>query len=101
MLKTLSIALLAGLVLAGCASTDVGAGAVLGCTGYNIAMPVLTERNRANKLSVTQRKVVTQVRQSIGAGICEKDAPPEMEGLVREMVDAGVKQLNAVIRATN
>ena len=84
-------------LLAGCTATDIGTGAVLGCTGYNIAMPVLTERNRANKLSVSQRKVVTQVRQSIGSGICEKAAPPEMETLVREMVDAGVKQLNQVL----
>lgn len=85
--------------ISACTSLQVGQTAILGCTGYNIAMPALTQLNRDNKLSVSERKIVTQVRQSIGAGICEKDAPPEMEGLVREMVDAGVKQLNQILSA--
>ena len=98
-LKGLFIAVSIGGALAACSGTQVGQTAILGCTGYNIAMPSLTQMNRDNKLSVSERKIVTQVRQSIGAGICEKDAPPEMEGLVREMVDAGVKQLNLILSA--
>lgn len=87
------------LLVIACSVSQVGQTGILGCTGYNIAMPTLTQMNRDNKLSVSERKIVTQVRQSIGAGICEKDAPPEMEGLVREMVDAGVKQLNLILSA--
>lgn len=95
----------AALVLvAGCAGSDIGSTvAVEGCRTYNKLLPVATAANNAGKLSVAQRRTVTFVRNSVGKGICELDAPPTDAELIqlgiKTLVDGGVQALQAVVDA--